>query len=53
MNQKTKSQLALYHLDMLLWVQQQKWNDKFIPVITKAREFRDTLAREEYTDGKD
>ena len=37
---------ALYHLDLILWVQQQPWDDRFIPVIEDARTFRDTLMME-------
>ena len=48
---KTKSQIvlmtmidrALYHLDMLLWVRMQPWDDRFIPVIKDAQTFRDEL----------
>lgn len=39
---------ALYHIDMVLWVQQQPWDDRFIPVIEDARTFRDALARDKY-----
>ena len=51
---KTKSQLrdsALYHLDIILWVQQQPWDDRFIPVIEDARTFCDELVMEK-TSGK-
>ena len=41
---------ALYHLDLILWVQQQPWDDKFIPAIEDARDFRDKLMMEVISD---
>ncbi len=38
--------LALYHTDILIWTMCQPWDDRFIPVIQDACDFRDELARE-------
>ncbi len=43
---------ALYHLDLILWVQQQPWSDKFIPIVEDARAFRNELMLEKIS-GKD
>ena len=55
MKPKTEFPLAsLYHLDMLLWVVRQPWDDRFVAVIDDAQAYRDILMFERITpNGKD